>query len=45
MTFQNVLITSHQGFLTETSLKNIAWTTMYNLVRFEQKKTSENEIN
>ena len=43
MTFQNVLITSHQGFLTETSLKNIAKTTMYNLDCFEQKKTSENE--
>jgi len=44
MTFQNVLITSHQGFLTETSLKNIAKTTLYNLACFGQKKTSENEI-
>jgi D-lactate dehydrogenase len=44
MTFQNVLITSHQGFLTETSLINIAKTTMYNLECFEQKKISENEI-
>jgi D-lactate dehydrogenase len=44
MTFQNVLITSHQGFLTETSLRNIAKTTMYNLDCFEKNKTSENQI-
>ncbi|MBK5277754.1 MAG: 2-hydroxyacid dehydrogenase [Bacteroidia bacterium] len=44
MTFQNVLITSHQGFLTETSLQNITKTTIYNLDCFEQKKNSENEI-
>jgi D-lactate dehydrogenase len=44
MTFQNVLITSHQGFLTETSLRNIAETTLYNLECFEQKKISGNEI-
>ncbi|CAN5436822.1 2-hydroxyacid dehydrogenase [soil metagenome] len=45
MTFQNVLITSHQGFLTDTSLRNIARTSMYNLDCFEQNKISENEIN
>jgi len=39
------LITSHQGFLTETSLQNIARTTLYNLDCFEQNKISENEIN
>lgn len=44
MTFQNVLITSHQGFLTETSLKNISETTMHNLDCFEKNQTSENEI-
>jgi len=44
MTFQNVLITSHQGFLTKTSLKNIAKTTMYNLDCFEKAHTCENEI-
>lgn len=44
MTFQNVLITSHQGFLTETSLSNIAKTTMYNLDCFASAKVSENEI-
>lgn len=45
MTFQNVLITSHQGFLTDTSLRNIAKTTLYNLLCFEQNKISGNEIN
>lgn len=44
MTFQNVLITSHQGFLTETSLSNIAKTTMYNLACFATDRVSENEI-
>jgi D-lactate dehydrogenase len=44
MTFQNVLITSHQGFLTKTSLQNISKTTMYNLKCFEQNRISENEI-
>jgi D-lactate dehydrogenase len=44
MTFQNVLITSHQGFLTDTSLLNIAKTTMYNLDCFEKNKNSANEI-
>lgn len=44
MVFQNVLITSHQGFLTETSLSNIAKTTMYNLDCFAKTVVSENEI-
>lgn len=45
MTFQNVLITSHQGFLTETALKNISETTIYNLECFEKNGICENEIN
>jgi len=45
MTFQNVLITSHQGFLTETALKNISETTIYNLDCFEKNIKCENEIN
>lgn len=45
MTFQNVLITSHQGFLTETALKNIADTTIHNLDCFEKNIVCENEIN
>lgn len=44
MTFKNVLITSHQAFLTETALKNIAETTIYNLDCFETNTKNENEI-
>ena len=44
MTFNNVLITSHQAFLTETALKNIADTTIYNLDCFEEKVPSRNEV-
>ncbi len=36
MTFPNVLITSHQAFLTNTALENIAGTTVENLDRFEK---------
>jgi D-lactate dehydrogenase len=42
MTFKNVLITSHQAFLTDTALKNIAETTRKNLDCFENDKTCEN---
>ena len=34
MTFPNVLITSHQGFLTEEALRNIADTTLSNVMEF-----------
>jgi D-lactate dehydrogenase len=44
MTFKNVLITSHQGFLTTTALKNIGATTIYNLKCFEEGVQSGNEI-
>ncbi len=44
MSFQNVLITSHQAFLTETSLKNIAETTIINLNCFENDTLSGNEL-
>lgn len=44
MTFQNVLITSHQGFLTETALRNIMETTIQNLDCFEKNVPCENEI-
>ena len=44
MTFKNVLITSHQGFLTETALTNIAQTTIENLTCFGEGKASGNEI-
>lgn len=44
MTFNNVLITSHQAFLTDTALKNIADTTIYNLDCFEKGAENENEL-
>lgn len=44
MTFKNVMITSHQAFLTDTALKNIAKTTIYNLDCFEKHIRSENEL-
>lgn len=44
MTFKNVLITSHQAFLTDTALTNIADTTIHNLDCFEQGILSGNEL-
>lgn len=35
MSFRNVLITSHQGFLTQTALQNIADTTLANISAFD----------
>lgn len=43
-TYNNVLITGHQAFLTETALKNIADTTAYNLKCFEQGNACINEL-
>lgn len=42
--FPNVLLTSHQAFLTEEALKEIAHTTLTNLAQTIQNKTYENEI-
>lgn len=44
LSFQNVLITGHQGFLTDTALKNICETTLHNLDCFEKNQLSGNEI-
>ena len=44
MTFPNVLITSHQAFLTDTALRNIAATTMHNLDCFASGTASGNEL-
>ena len=44
MTFKNVLITSHQAFLTSTALQNIADTTIYNLDCFEKNIDCKNEL-
>lgn len=40
----NVLITSHQAFLTEEALDNIARVTIENIAHFFQENTAENEI-
>jgi D-lactate dehydrogenase len=44
MTLNNVLISSHQAFLTDTALTNIADTTIYNLNCFEKQIDSGNEV-
>ncbi len=44
LSFKNVLITSHQAFLTQTALQNIAETTISNLDCFENNTTCENEL-
>lgn len=44
MTFQNVLITSHQAFLTHEALVQIAETTRYNLDCWEKGVASVNEL-
>ena len=44
ISFPNVLITSHQGFLTNEALEEIAKTTIENISNFENKIKSENEV-
>lgn len=44
LTFPNVLITSHQGFLTREALGNIAKTTLENLSSFERGETLIHEV-
>ena len=44
LSFRNVLITSHQAFLTQTALQNIADTTFYNLNCFAKNADCKNEI-
>jgi D-lactate dehydrogenase len=44
MTFPNVLITAHQGFLTHEALRNIAETTLRNISEFEEGKLLANEV-
>jgi D-lactate dehydrogenase len=44
LSFRNVLITSHQAFLTQTALQNIADTTFYNLDCFARDGDCKNEI-
>lgn len=42
--FPNVLITSHQGFLTDEALTQIAMVTFQNLTDFEEHKQLENKV-
>lgn len=44
LTFDNVLITGHQAFLTKEALKNISATTIYNIDCFEKRILCENLI-
>lgn len=44
LTFPNVLITAHQGFLTHEALQEIASTTIRNIEDFEKGNPSENEV-
>jgi D-lactate dehydrogenase len=44
LTFPNVVITSHQAFLTEEALKNISETTMENVSDFENGRPLKNEV-
>jgi D-lactate dehydrogenase len=44
LTFNNVIITSHQGFFTREALHNIAETTLKNIDDFFSGRQSENEV-
>lgn len=44
LTFPNVLITSHQAFLTREALTNIAETTLANITAFERGEPLVNEV-
>lgn len=44
LTFPNVLITAHQGFLTHEALANIAETTLANVAAFERGEPLKNEV-
>jgi D-lactate dehydrogenase len=44
LTFPNVLITSHQAFLTREALTNIAHTTLESVTAFEAGKPLKNQI-
>lgn len=44
LTFPNVLLTSHQAFLTQEALSNIAQTTLQNISDFEDGRNLINEV-
>lgn len=45
LTFPNVLLTGHQGFLTSEALKAIAFTTLSNIDDFQNNRFLKNEVN
>ena len=45
ITMPNVLVTSHQAFLTEEALENIAQTTVENLIEISKTNKCKNEVN
>lgn len=44
LTFNNVVVTSHQAFFTKEAVGNIAQTTLQNIKDFIEKKPLENEV-
>ena len=44
LSMPNVLITSHQAFLTNEALENIALVTLKNIKTFFERNTIENEV-
>jgi D-lactate dehydrogenase len=44
LTFNNVIITSHQGFFTREALSNIALTTLQNIRQYAENKPMMNEV-
>lgn len=44
LTFPNVLITSHQGYLTKEALQNIAQTTLANISEFQERMPLTHEL-
>lgn len=44
LSFNNVIVTSHQGFFTQEAMRNIAETTLQNIQDFEEGKPLGNEV-
>jgi D-lactate dehydrogenase len=44
LSFNNVIVTSHQAFFTKEALENIAQTTLENIREFAERKTLTNEV-
>ena len=44
LSFNNVIVTSHQGFFTREAVDNIARTTMQNIKDFSECRRLENEV-